>query len=99
MSDRLLEAYSELDEFARSDDPQGYLTRFGEGVILLESFAREFNLDLPELLVNGRRATGYGLLNAEQKDCLNGWVKAIVSQSFTVRKKYLDIPCSSALME
>lgn len=47
MSDRLLEAYSELDEFARSDDPQGYLTRFGEGVILLESFAREFNLDLP----------------------------------------------------
>ncbi|KGB76012.2 hypothetical protein CNBG_1850 [Cryptococcus deuterogattii R265] len=77
MSDRLLEAYSELDEFARSDDPQGYLTRFGEGVILLESFAREFNLDLPELLVNGRRATGYGLLNAEQKDCLNGWVKAI----------------------
>ncbi|OXG18206.1 hypothetical protein C361_04327 [Cryptococcus neoformans Tu259-1] len=77
MSDRLLEAYSELDEFARSDDPQGYLTRFGEGVILLESFAREFNLDLPELLANGRRAIGYGLLNAEQKDCLNGWVKAI----------------------
>ncbi|ODN95713.1 hypothetical protein L198_04331 [Cryptococcus wingfieldii CBS 7118] len=77
MEQRLLTAYAELDEYTRSEDPQGCLTRFGEGVVLIESFAREFDLDLPPLLHRARRAFGYGSLTPTHQDCVNGWVKAI----------------------
>ncbi|WVQ75456.1 hypothetical protein IAR50_005081 [Cryptococcus sp. DSM 104548] len=77
MEQRLLMAYAELDEYTRSEDPQGCLTRFGEGVVLIESFAREFQLDLPPLLQRARKAYGYGSLTSAHKDCVNGWVKAI----------------------
>ncbi|WVQ81411.1 hypothetical protein IAT38_003535 [Cryptococcus sp. DSM 104549] len=67
----------DLDESARADDPQGYLTRFGEGVVLVENFVKELELPLPDLLFNARQAVSYGLLPDELKECLNGWVKAI----------------------
>nr|ODN90653.1 hypothetical protein L203_01764 [Cryptococcus depauperatus CBS 7841] len=73
----LLSEPAEIDNLARSEDPQGYLTKFGEGIVLIESFVREFELRLPNLLVKARRAVGYDLLSTEETERLNRWVKAI----------------------
>ncbi|WVF65645.1 hypothetical protein IAT40_000376 [Kwoniella sp. CBS 6097] len=66
-----------LDESMRLDDPQGSLTRFGEGVVLVEAVVAHFELPLPPLLVDARSAWGYSHLSPEDKETMNGWVKAI----------------------
>ncbi|OCF40251.1 hypothetical protein I317_05945 [Kwoniella heveanensis CBS 569] len=66
-----------LDESTRMDDPQGSLTRFGEGVVLVEAVVAHFELPLPPLLVDARSAWSYSHLSNEDKETMNGWVKAI----------------------
>ncbi|WVQ93306.1 hypothetical protein IAU59_000374 [Kwoniella sp. CBS 9459] len=66
-----------LDESTRVDDPQGSLTRFGEGVALVEAAVAHFELPLPPLLVDARSAWSYSHLSPEDKETMNGWVKAI----------------------
>ncbi|KAK8843371.1 hypothetical protein IAR55_007028 [Kwoniella newhampshirensis] len=66
-----------LDEAARADDPQGYLIRFGEGVMLIQTVVAHFELDLPDLLHDARRANNVSDLSSSHKECLNGWVRAI----------------------
>ncbi|WWC91311.1 uncharacterized protein L201_006254 [Kwoniella dendrophila CBS 6074] len=66
-----------VDEQSRNDDPQNSLTRFGEGVALVESFVNHYHLPLPPLLEDARRTENYNNLPEKQKECMNGWVKAI----------------------
>ncbi|WVR09129.1 hypothetical protein IAU60_006191 [Kwoniella sp. DSM 27419] len=66
-----------VDESARNDDPQGSLTRFGEGVMLVEAMVAHFKLPMPRLLKEARRAVAFPHLEPSEKDCMNGWVKAI----------------------
>ncbi|WVW79235.1 hypothetical protein I302_101201 [Kwoniella bestiolae CBS 10118] len=66
-----------VDEQGRNDDPQGSLTRFGEGVALVEAFVAYHQLPLPALLQDARCAVGFSHLDEESKECMNGWVKAI----------------------
>ncbi|WWC64128.1 uncharacterized protein I303_106736 [Kwoniella dejecticola CBS 10117] len=66
-----------VEETSRNDDPQGSLTRFGEGVALVEAFVAHYQLPLPALLQDARRADSFCHLDNESKECMNGWVKAI----------------------
>ncbi|WWC73192.1 uncharacterized protein I206_107158 [Kwoniella pini CBS 10737] len=66
-----------VDENSRNDDPQGSLTRFGEGVALVEAFVAFYQLPLPPLLQDARCASSFSHLDDESKECMNGWVKAI----------------------
>ncbi|WWD21111.1 hypothetical protein CI109_105592 [Kwoniella shandongensis] len=66
-----------LDEAARAEDPQGYLIRYGEGVMFVEAAVAHFELELPDLLHDARRAISLVDLESSHKECLNGWVKAI----------------------
>lgn len=75
--DRLLEA--PIDESARNDDPQGVLTRFGEGVVLVEAVVQAFELEMPEMLKQARRATAVVHLEEGHRGSLSGWIKALVS--------------------
>ncbi|ORY26244.1 mediator complex subunit Med5-domain-containing protein [Naematelia encephala] len=61
----------------RADDPQGTMTRFGEGVMLVEAAVHTFDLPLPRLLVEGRRALSLGDWEQTQRGLLNGWIKAL----------------------
>ena len=75
--ERLIE--QPLDESARSDDPQGVLTTFGEGVVFVEAVTNAHDLQLPPLLAKSRKAVSLGHLETSQRACLSGWVKALVS--------------------
>ncbi|WRT68969.1 uncharacterized protein IL334_005951 [Kwoniella shivajii] len=66
-----------VDEASRGDDPQGSLTRFGEGVALVEAFVAHYKLPLPPLLEDARCAISFSSLSMDDKECMNGWVKAI----------------------
>jgi mediator of RNA polymerase II transcription subunit 5 len=81
------------DPNTRSDDPQASMTRFGEGVVLVETFAAlhqvsisphkfgnaDRQLPLPDLLLDARVALGWLDLTPEEKGLMNGWIKALVS--------------------
>ncbi|KAK6904403.1 hypothetical protein I203_105216 [Kwoniella mangroviensis CBS 8507] len=75
MQERLLDLG--VDEQSRNDDPQGSLTRFGEGVALIEAFVAHHQLPLPPLLEDVRCAISFSHLDEESKECMDGWVKAI----------------------
>ena len=38
------------DTGTRSEDPQGSMTRFGEGVVLVETFAAQYKVRVQEIL-------------------------------------------------
>lgn len=79
--------HAPTDESTQADDPQGVLTRFGEGVVFVEAVVDTFDLELPWLLARSRRAVSLGHMDGGQKMCLNGWVKALVSVSDLIEGK------------
>ncbi|KAK4687983.1 mediator of RNA polymerase II transcription subunit 5, partial [Tremellales sp. Uapishka_1] len=65
------------DPVARENDPQGSLTRFGEGLILVEAVASQFKLPLPKQIQRSRFALPLRNLTASQQSLVNGWVVAL----------------------
>lgn len=87
----------------RSEDPQGSMTRFGEGVVLVETFAAQYKvshliaqenslmpqLPLPALLQEARTSLLWSELSIEEKGMMNGWVRALVSPAMRLHAKTL----------
>lgn len=85
------------DPSIRSEDPQGSMTRFGEGIVFIETLAAQYQvswagwcwvtvlifvqLPVPALLQDARIALSWYELTAEEKGMANGWLKALVSWS------------------
>lgn len=82
------------DASIRADDPQGSMTRFGEGVVFIEAVAAQYSVSLSFqlssretdagklpvsiLLQESRRALAWIELSTDEKGMMNGWVKALV---------------------
>lgn len=88
--DRLLD--SPIDEGARQDDPQGVLTRWGEGVVLVEATVHAFGLELPLILKSSRRSRGMSHLSREHRACLSGWVMALVCPPCMTELVFIMMP-------
>lgn len=80
------------DPSSRAEDPQGCLTRYGEAVILNEVIESMFYVSIPPIqaliddqlpesfvMTEARRAKPIVSLLPEERSCLNGWIKALVS--------------------
>ncbi|CAK9782940.1 hypothetical protein CC85DRAFT_329441 [Cutaneotrichosporon oleaginosum] len=65
------------DQSSRIEDPQTSLTHFGPGVVLAVALCAQFDLPLPDLLYDGRRASNIADLSSSEQSHLNGWVKAL----------------------
>lgn len=65
------------DQSSRAEDPQTSLTHFGPGVVLADALCAQFDLPLPDLLYDGRRASNIADLSASEQSHLNGWIKAL----------------------
>lgn len=65
------------DQSSRVEDPQTSLTHFGPGVVLADALCAQFDLPLPHLLYDGRRASNVADLSTSDQSHLNGWIKAL----------------------
>ncbi|GMK56239.1 hypothetical protein CspeluHIS016_0300790 [Cutaneotrichosporon spelunceum] len=65
------------DQSSRIEDPQTSLTHFGPSVVLADALCAQFDLPLPDLLYDGRRASNVADLSSSEQSHLNGWVKAL----------------------
>ncbi|BEI80974.1 hypothetical protein CcaverHIS002_0201340 [Cutaneotrichosporon cavernicola] len=65
------------DQSSRIEDPQTSLTHFGPSVVLADALCAQFDLPLPDLLYDGRRASNIADLTSSEQGHLNGWVKAL----------------------
>ncbi|KAL1406022.1 hypothetical protein Q8F55_007705 [Vanrija albida] len=67
----------DAEDPTRAEDPQAALIRFGSGVTLIEVLCAQFQLPLPDLLYDSRRALNLDDLVEQNRSNLNGWVKAL----------------------
>ncbi|WOO83502.1 Mediator of RNA polymerase II transcription subunit 5 [Vanrija pseudolonga] len=67
----------DAEDPTRAEDPGAALIRFGSGVTLIEVLCAQFELPLPDLLYDSRRALNLANLSEHHQSNLNGWVKAL----------------------